>query len=216
MVRRHGWAGSPPADEHEARNRIIEAATRCVDRRGAEQCTLSDVATELGVTRQTVYRYYPSTDELFFAVARVDNEAFVDDLAGHLAGISDPAEWVVEAATSSVVLLRERPRLTLVLAAGSTQPFARSFTSRQSFRIGRQLLERSSVDWSAAGLSPVELDELIELVLRLLQSMIIDPSAPARSDVELRAFFRRWLAPAVSSATSGRAPRRRTSAAGTS
>jgi AcrR family transcriptional regulator len=197
VVRRHGWAGSPPADPTEARARIIEAATRCVDRRGAAHCTLSDVATDLGVTRQTVYRYFESTDALLFAVARVDNEAFVDDLSAHLAGITDPVEWAVEAAVTAIALLRERPRLTLVLAAGSTEPFARSFTSPASLGIGRALLARSAVDWAASDLDQQRLEEMVELLLRLIQSMIIDPPDPPRSDADLRAYFRRWLGPAL-------------------
>jgi AcrR family transcriptional regulator len=197
MVRRHGWAGSPPAGPEEARVRIIEAAARCIDRRGALHCTLSDVATELGVTRQTVYRYFPSTDELLFAVARGDNEAFVDDLAAHLGGITDPVEWAAEAAATAIELLRARPRLTVVLAAGSTEPFARSFTSQRSLEIGRRLLERSAVDWTGSGLGQDQLDELVELILRLMQSIVIDPPDPPRSGADLRAFFRRWFGPAL-------------------
>ena len=58
---RKGWAGTPPADDAEARKRIIDAALRLVDRRGAAQTTVSDIADALGITRRTVYRYFAGT-----------------------------------------------------------------------------------------------------------------------------------------------------------
>ena len=66
---RHGWRGDPPGSEAEARERIVGAAMRCVDRYGPEKTGLSDVAHELGVTRQTVYRYVTGTDDLLAAAA---------------------------------------------------------------------------------------------------------------------------------------------------
>src|SRR5208282_5099353 len=61
-VRTHGWAGRPPADDDEAVQRILAAAKLCIDRDGAES-GIAEVARELGVTRQTVYRYFPSTED---------------------------------------------------------------------------------------------------------------------------------------------------------
>ena len=74
---RKGWAGAPPADDEEARKRIIDATLRLVDRRGAAQTTVSDIADALGITRRTVYRYFAGTEELFTAVAEVALGSFV-------------------------------------------------------------------------------------------------------------------------------------------
>src|SRR6188474_2028341 len=74
---RKGWAGAPPADDAEARKRIIDATLRLVDGRGAEHATLSDVADSLGITRRTVYRYFAGTEELFTAVAEIAMNGFV-------------------------------------------------------------------------------------------------------------------------------------------
>ncbi|HEY1626970.1 MAG TPA: helix-turn-helix domain-containing protein [Streptosporangiaceae bacterium] len=197
MARRHGWAGSPPADEPEARRRIIEAAMRCADRDGPAKFTLRDVASELGVIRQTVYRYYASTDELFAAVGEAAAEAFVEELTQHLRHIARPAGWVVEALASAIEWLPARRYLTLLLAAGRPGPFARGVTSATSMQIGRELFKRSAIDWAAAGYDDRRLDELIELMLRILQSMIIDPPRPQRTGPQLRAYLEHWIAPAV-------------------
>src|ERR1700761_1689695 len=77
LMGRKGWAGSPPADDAEARKRIVDAALRLVDRHGAAQTTVSDIADALGITRRTVYRYFAGTEELFTAVAEVALGGFV-------------------------------------------------------------------------------------------------------------------------------------------
>jgi AcrR family transcriptional regulator len=69
---------------------------RCIDRRGPTVTTLSDVAAELSVTRQTVYRYFPGTDELFLAVGQVAVATFIDELTAHLRWRTEPDDWVVE------------------------------------------------------------------------------------------------------------------------
>ncbi len=55
LMGRKGWAGSPPADDAEARKRIIDAALRLVDRRGAAQTTanLARASSVTGVNRLT-------------------------------------------------------------------------------------------------------------------------------------------------------------------
>ena len=90
-----------------------------------------------------------------------------------------------------------RPDLTLVLDAGGAATFTRSFTSRLSKAIGQQLLERSAVDWTAAGYGTADRDGLVELMLRIAESMVMDPPDPPRSGLEVRAFLRRWIAPAL-------------------
>jgi AcrR family transcriptional regulator len=197
MARRRGWAGSPPADEQEARARIIEAAMRCVDRSGPAEFTLSDVATELGVIRQTVYRYFASSDELFSALGKETVASFVDELTCHLRPIDRPADWVVEALASVIERLPSKRYLTLLLAAGRTERFSHGVTSRVSMELVGDLFTRSSVDWAAAGFTERELAELSELLLRLLQSMTIDPPDPPRTGPELRRYLARWIAPAI-------------------
>ena len=91
-----GWRGNPPGDDDEARQRIIDAAMRCIDLYGPHKTGLSDVAAELGITRQTVYRLYPSTDDLLLAVATEAVDVYLDRLAAHVAELTDPGDAVVE------------------------------------------------------------------------------------------------------------------------
>jgi AcrR family transcriptional regulator len=201
VARRHGWGGSPPADDDEAGRRILEAAMRCVDRDGPECVSLAQVAAELGVIRQTVYRYYPSTEALFTAVGRLAVEDFIDELAEHLGRITEPADWFVEALATAIERLPQRPYLTLLLATGRTDPFTRGVTSPEAMAVGREVFKRSTIDWPAAGYDAAAIDDLIELMLRLIQSILVDPPPDPRTPRRLRSWLRRWLAPALRTST---------------
>lgn len=101
----------------------------------------------------------------------------------------------MEALASAIERLPTERYLTLLLVAGRADRFAERVTSPFSMSIGRELFKRSAVDWPAEGYDDAEIDGLIELMLRLLQSMIVDPPHPPRAGAELRGYFRRWLSP---------------------
>jgi hypothetical protein len=61
----------------------------------------------------------------------------------------------------------------------------------------RGMLHRYDVDWTRHGYDDAELDELAELSLRTVQSIIIDSGNPPRTGAALRRFVARWLGPAV-------------------
>ena len=70
------WWGDDRAilDDEEARRRLLEAAGRCIVRRGNAQIRMAELADEAGVSRSTVYRYFPNRDEVLLGLmlARVD------------------------------------------------------------------------------------------------------------------------------------------------
>ena len=105
-MRTHGWSGSAPATDEEAISRILDAASQAIDARGSD-FSIADVARTLGVTRQTVYRYFPSTDALLVAAAVHAASGFQERLAAHLRGITDPAEAVTEAVATALEWLPE-------------------------------------------------------------------------------------------------------------
>ena len=170
---------------------------RCVDRYGPGKTGLCDVADELGVTRQTVYRYFAGTDDLLAAVARSAGGSYLDRLARHLAQVTDPVEVVVEALVFTIERLPAERYLGVLLTAGRSGQFFAGVTSPAAIEFARSLLERTAVDWEEAGYSRAELDELGEFALRVLQSLVLDPGTPPRSGPALRDFLRRWAGPAI-------------------
>ncbi|WP_183093479.1 TetR/AcrR family transcriptional regulator [Nocardioides stalactiti] len=203
----HGWGGRPPATDDEARQRIIDAAAACLDRHGAAKTTLSDVATELGVTRQTVYRHFATVGDIVGAVAAQGAAAFVDRLVAHLEGARSPAEAVVEGMLFCVREIPREPHLGLLLEVGDTGAFGRGATSDDALSYGALMLRRYPVDWASAGVSEADLDGLAEMIMRLLISFLQNPADPLRDEGEVRRLLERWLVPALTPAiTNGITP----------
>jgi AcrR family transcriptional regulator len=197
LMRTHGWSGATPADDDEAIARILDAARRRIDLSGTD-FGISDVAKDVGVTRQTVYRYFPSTEALLFATSIAEVGPFLDSLAAHVHKIHDPAEAVVEGIAHTLERLPHERYLSLLLTPGKASTFSAGVTSDLAMTFGRSIVERFNVDWASAGLVDDELDRLVEFMLRIFQSLVIDPGRPPHQGKELRAFLRRWVAPAIS------------------
>lgn len=193
----HGWQGNPPRTEEEARQRIIAAAKSCLEQFGSAKTTLSDVATELGVTRQTVYRYYPSLAELLGAVAQAGLDDFVERMQSHLATVTTPAEAAIESIVFAIQTIPHEPYIGVLFQAGETDIFSRGVTSSMALSVGALILRRIPVDWSEIGVDDEELEGLAEILMRLFLSFLQYPAAPPRSENELRALVRRWLGPAL-------------------
>jgi AcrR family transcriptional regulator len=194
-MRRHGWSGDIPADDAEAVARIIDAARAAIDDRGT--VSVSEVAQTLGVTRQTVYRYFPTHEALLGATALSAVEGFLDRLAAHLGSISNATEAVVEGIAYTYEQIAHDKYLSLVLEPGKASALTAGVTSDVAISFGRSILQRFEVDWAAAGFAEGALDELVEVMLRMLQSLIVDPGRPARTGTALRSFLEDWIAPPV-------------------
>lgn len=199
-MRSHGWSGRPPRDDDEARRRIL-AITRDVFSEGRSP-GISEVAKRLGITRQTVYHYYRTSDDLAGAAALDavgDLESnLVEHVRQHLTESGgDAGDAVVEVVAYVYEHLREDPALNRLIAPGNLTTTLSGLTAASSISLGRSLLERFPVDWAALGLDEEAQRGLVEHLLRTLQSFVIDPGDPARTGAELRRYLARWVAPAV-------------------
>ena len=195
FVRTHGWSGAKPASDDEAVARILEAAGKAIEERGAD-FSISDVARTVGVTRQTVYRYFSSTEALLVAAAVHAVDGFLDRLAAHLVGVTDPPEAVTEAVATALEWLPREKYIGLIMAPGGST-HVQSVTSDIALRFARDMVGRLDVDWTAAGFDEAELDQLSEHLLRIIQSFVLDPGRPPRRGAELRSYLRQWVGNAL-------------------
>jgi AcrR family transcriptional regulator len=195
-VRTHGWSGSAPATDDEAVARILDAAGKAIDERGAD-FSIADVARTLGVTRQTVYRYYSSTDALLVAAAVHAAGEFLERLAQHLRGITEPVEAVAEAIATALEWLPKDKHIGLLVVPGRANAHTESVTSDVALQFANAMLRRFDVDWTGLGYTDDDLDELAEHLLRIIQSFVIDPGRPPRTGEDLRDYLRRWVGAAV-------------------
>lgn len=203
-MRRHGWAGDIPADDEEAAARIVDAARRAIDEHGT--VSVSQVAESLGITRPTLYRYFPTLEALLHATAMSAVAAFLDHLAAHLQPFTSPTDAVVEGIVYTLEQLPNDRYLGMVMQPGKASAFTAGVTTDVAIGLGRSILDRFNVDWRALGFDDHGMTELVEFMLRMLQSLIVDPGGPHRQGDELRGYLQRWVAPAVEAHCRATAP----------
>lgn len=183
-----------PVDDEDANARILATAQALIVEHPDAAPTMAEVADRLSVTRQTLYRYFPSAHDLLAAAVADGVGSFLDDITGHLAHLTSPAESVVEGIAYTYEQIQQRPDLRLLFTSSVA---SKEVTSPTALQLGRSILDRLPVDWAAAGYDDAELDGLVELLLRTLQSFMVDPGDPPRSPEAFRAYLRRWLGPVV-------------------
>ena len=196
MARRRGWGGNPPDSDEDASRRIVEAAVELIGRTSSE-ISIGDVAESLGVIRQTVYRYFPSADALMRAAAIASVDGYLDRLTTHVSGIEDPVEAMTEGVVYTLTQVHRTPHLGILLTSTNSSLHPEGLTSQEAQAFGMAMITRFDVDWVRFGYDDASLQELVEYVLRTMQSFFLAPGDPPRSDEELRRYLRRWMGSAI-------------------
>ncbi len=174
----------------------MAAAVELIGRTGSE-ISIADVAESLGVIRQTVYRYFPSADALMRASAIASVDGFLDRLTQQVRGMEDPAEAMTEAVVYTLTEVRRTPHLGILLSASYSNIDPGGITSQEAQAFGMTMIRRFDVDWERYGYDDAALRELVEYVLRTMQSFFLSPGNPPRGDDELRRYLRRWMGTAI-------------------
>jgi AcrR family transcriptional regulator len=189
MPQRKAWGGSPPADDTEARRRLIEVARACIEEYGYERASLGDVAARAGVTRKTVYRLFPSSEDLFRSAATLASGGFVEQMRRIARRHDDWGEGLIEALVFTIADAPKDPYLGPLIDAAKDLQFS---------KILEMDFARAELHAFADGKPPLgeaDLRDLTELLLRLIHSFLAEPGPRDRK--ALRRLFRRWLLPAI-------------------
>jgi AcrR family transcriptional regulator len=100
-------------DRRDKAERILTAARRLVVQQGARRLSLTDVATLAGVSRPTVYRYFPTKEDLLTALGKLEYRRLNLAMQEAISGVSGLER--LEAAVDVVAaFLREQPPRSLV------------------------------------------------------------------------------------------------------
>jgi AcrR family transcriptional regulator len=177
------------------REKVVEAAIRCIRRWGIEKTSLNDIAREAGVTRPTVYSYYASRDDVIGAALLKSAYAFAERMKRHLEKFETPAERLVEAVIFALKQLPHEPYLALITEADLADLVNdQALTSTKGQEICLDIFRTV-----LAGRHDLfdDLPEIIEFTVRVLLSLLMLAGPFERSDREMRAFLSRRLLPAI-------------------
>ncbi len=190
---RGAWAGDSPL-RGAARERLLDAAARCIVRDGLTSTGIASVASEAGVSRPTVYRYFQDRHALMQATLLRAARALAARLSEHLRAFPTAARKAVEA---ELYVCAEIPRDPLIREVWSSTlldaDMLADVTGPATLALAREALAGLE---ETAGWDDVTAEESVELMLRMLLSLLVAPG-PERSDEDLRKFFQRRLVPAL-------------------
>ena len=196
-MRATDWGGNPPADEAEARQQLLAAALQCVEKFGLDKINIKRVAEQASVTRQTVYRYFPSTEDLVTAVSFAVGGEMLSEMQAHIAGCNGFEQKLLE---SVFFLVRKIPgdpflrqyfsaqqaNASQLLQVFESAPLAFSFHAVKSLYADGKKLSATEDKW---------LRGLAEHALRMVLALILAPSQQTETDQGLRQYLQLWLKP---------------------
>lgn len=199
-ARRRRWGGQRAlSDEGEATHLLLEAAGRCIERRGSTRISMGEVAEEAGVTRSTLYRYFPSKVDLVKELLLSRAEGFVSASAAAL-----PEPDNAAASLSSMILqpieIARTSALSIALFAPESEGIAVSveMESDAVFDIAMRHYGPVLARWQASGQLYEDLE--IETVIRWITALaLVLLSSPWRelTSAERHSFVDRYVARAL-------------------
>lgn len=187
-----------PAAKDDPRERILAGAERCIERHGIRKTTMEDIASEVGMSRPGVYRYFSDRDDLL-----------IELITRHARMLRDRALKVMSRQSS----LQDQIVEGLLFAASEAivDPVMRYIVDPESSSLGQRVIESRNSELLSAEFFDPFLDVAYvnnELprdlprsdVYLWLQSLGLMLMRGLRDgDVDLaryRSIFRRFVAPA--------------------
>jgi len=182
-------------DDDEARRRLVEAAGRCIVRRGDTQFRMAEVADEAGVARSTVYRYFSTRGDLIQDLLVRRTEAALETVVRALPHPEDAVRSIPDLILAPVGLVEGNP-LNEALFSPRSRAFVTSLELSSealvdaSLRHYGPLLER----WRSEGQLHDDLD-LRDTVrwMNAVSLVLLAPPWRERSKPAKRQFLDRYL-----------------------
>jgi TetR/AcrR family transcriptional regulator len=198
----------PPIMQSEMRSASVEALTdldraildtaRAVfETYGVRRANIDDVAARARVSRSTIYRRFPTKDDLFAQVVRREAELFFSTLDEATSGCN-PQQAVIEAFALGVRLVQDSPLYSRIV---ESEPellgmFSRShvFPIRQFADGIAHTLRRCGTD-----IAEVDLDNIADILLRVALGIIVFPTdrLDTSDPAAVRDYAARYLVPII-------------------
>ena len=160
----------------ETRDKILDGARAAVARHGLKKLGMSDVSDAAGVSRGTLYRYFPSREELLEGLVAREQEKFMLGLFEALACVDDGEDRLMAVMEYVVRELHTHDALQRLRVS---EPDFVLQTIREQFLaiktgIGT-LLGPVMVDTAPVRLGLIRPEQLTDWLVRMLASMFLIP-----------------------------------------
>lgn len=185
------WGTAPPTTRDVARDLLLDAAEACLEGKGLPGTTMEDIARQAGVSRATVYRYFPSRESVVSGVILRAAERYLDRMRRRIAVHRDLGTAILDFVEVTVRAAHREP--TIGLLFGSDEELAgvglAKGTSVALFELVAEFLRPVfAAHWDQ--LEPgVSVDDAAEWILRTVLSLLSVRGPRHRSPEGLDAFY---------------------------
>ena len=182
------------------RERLLDAAEGCLEQFGPQKTSMEDVARAAGMSRATVYRYFENRDALLLGVASRQAADLATEAMAFLAQFATLSDWLVEGCLFTLREIPKRPVFaSLVTSLDSSAASKLLLGSTGMIQIGVNVLRPMFGTAKQQGLlrDDLDIDMLIEWLLRVLWTYLNAPSQVATDEDSMRRLFRMLLLPSV-------------------
>lgn len=180
--------------------RILAAAKQCYLRNGLNETGMREIAVQAGVARSTLYRYFPTRNDVLIATIKEDMLDANDLIHKKVDHFNDPADLIVEGLLLALQEIPKRPLLNAVFVSDKDAKQRRAVWGSDSFiGFGEELMAHVVQPAIESGLlqDKVKPEILIEWVYRILLSFLTLPSNAIKDDKTLRITLHALLIPVL-------------------
>jgi AcrR family transcriptional regulator len=193
--------GGPDEGTDPTTVRILDAALEELLAYGLRRAAMEDIARRAGVARITIYRRFPTKDDLVRAVLLREGRRVFDQVDAVVAGLGDLEDQITEGFAAILAATRAHPLLQRLLVTEADQTIA-SLTTHGGpvVAFGREYLVGHLEAARRAGrLAAVDVRAVAEILVRLTLSFLLTPESAIalHTPDDARAFARRFLVPAL-------------------
>jgi TetR/AcrR family transcriptional regulator len=176
---------------------ILDTARTVFETYGVRRANIEDIAARAGISRSTVYRRFPTKDDLFERVVRREAQLFFTTLDQATAGC-DPQRAVVEAFALGVRLVHDSPLYSRI--ADSEPELLGMFSRSHVFPIG-QFADgiAHSLRRCGADIPESDLANIADVLLRVALGIIVFPTdrLDTSDPAAVREYAARYLVPII-------------------
>jgi AcrR family transcriptional regulator len=185
------------AESTDVESTILDTAREVFETYGVRRANVEDIAARAGVSRSTIYRRFPTKDDLFERVVRREGEQFFATLDRATAGCN-PKQAVIEAFTLGVRLVQDSALYSRIVE--SEPELFGLFSRSEVFPIRRfadgiaHTLRRCGAD-----LPDADLADIADILLRVALGIIVFPTdrLDISDEAAVREYAARYLVPII-------------------
>jgi len=191
---KHYYKGDYPTPEEVMKNRLMDSCISCIQQLGMKKTSISDIAAQAGVARQTVYKHFHNKNEILSETFEREGLTFSEEVRHAIEHIDSEEEAFITSFLYVVENFAKNPILAQILEPRNTFLSEVGMKHHNFAEIGQivfaHIFERNKR-------LQKDVEEISELWTRNAMSFIAMPSEKEKTPQELRGFVQRRLIPGL-------------------